>query len=268
MTQPGVSKHLATLESHIGKKLFERTTRKLAPTEFGKFLYEQVNSPLQQLEKVAYYSNKRARKERQAISIGCTEDFFQQELIDKIYSFDMYIATYFASEKELLEALETEKVQLLLGVKAKGPYEHQLLPFKKEELLLLCSKDIEFPEGIEQDETALKKYLKKQHWFLLSNEQEDLKTYWSANFETDFKIVPRYVLPSYTHIVEVLQHNSGCSIVPRHYCEKVLQNKQLKEVLITPRKVEQQLFYSYKLKNRQLPEIKQFIEKLGNNNEG
>ena len=42
MTQPGVSKHLAALESHIGKKLFDRTTRKLVPTEYGDFLYSQI----------------------------------------------------------------------------------------------------------------------------------------------------------------------------------------------------------------------------------
>ena len=81
MTQPGVSKHLSALESHIGKKLFERTTRKLAPTEYGKFLYSQINNPLSELEKVEYYSGQRAKKQRSAITIGCTTDFFRKELI-------------------------------------------------------------------------------------------------------------------------------------------------------------------------------------------
>ena len=100
MTQPGVSKHLSALENHVGKKLFERTTRKLAPTEYGKFLYSQINNPLQELEKVEYYSSQRAKKQRSAITIGCTTDFFKKELIHQIYSFDMYIVTHFGNEKD------------------------------------------------------------------------------------------------------------------------------------------------------------------------
>ena len=83
MTQPGVSKHLASLEHHIGKKLFDRTTRKLTPTEYGTFLYSQVANPLKELEKVEYYSNQRAKKIRSSITIGCTSDFYKKELAHK-----------------------------------------------------------------------------------------------------------------------------------------------------------------------------------------
>lgn len=125
LTQPGVSKHLSALESHIGKKLFDRTTRKLAPTEYGKFLYAQINNPLEELKKVEYYSNQRVKKMRSVITIGCTSDFYKTVLKDQIYSFDMYVLMHFGNEKELIEALETEKVQLLVGVKKHTIYDHE-----------------------------------------------------------------------------------------------------------------------------------------------
>src|SRR5690606_32348576 len=152
MTQPGVSKHLSALEGHVGKKLFVRTTRTLAPTEYGKFLYSQISNPLQQLEKVEFYSGQRTKKVRSAITIGCTTDFFKKELIHKIYSFDMYIVTHFGTEKELTEALETDKIQLLTGIKKYSTYDHQFTYLKSEELELICSDSIDIPEGTEKNE--------------------------------------------------------------------------------------------------------------------
>ena len=39
ISQPNVSQHLAALESYMGTRLFERTGRRIVPTEPGKLLY-------------------------------------------------------------------------------------------------------------------------------------------------------------------------------------------------------------------------------------
>ena len=262
MTQPGVSKHLSALESHIGKKLFERTTRKLNATEYGKFLYSQINTSLQQLEKVEYYSNQRVKKVRPAITIGCTKDFFNKELINKIYSFDMYIVTHFGSEKELIEALELDKIQLLVGIKKHNNYDHQFTFIKKEILELISSTNIDIPIEIKKNEKLLIKWLQKQTWFLYDNDQTDIKKFWDTNFNTIPKIIPRYILPSYVDIIEVLKSNTGFSIVPKQLCE----NKPIKIPIKSNKTIEQSLFYSYKLKNSSLTEINQFIDKMKKTN--
>ncbi len=262
MTQPGVSKHLSALEHHIGRKLFERTTRKLTPTEYGKFLYSQINTPLQQLQRVEYYSNKRAKKARSAITIGCTSDFFNRELIDKIYSFDMYIVTLFGTEKELIEALEKDEIQLLVGVKRHNIYEHQFTPVGSEALVLICSTTISVPTDVKKDNITTIQWLQKQSWYVYDNDQADIKKYWQANFNKDPKIVPKYVLPSYLSIIEVLKSNTGVSIVPKELCEEELENNLIKTPFRSAKKTEQILFYSYNLKNANLKEINQFIQKM------
>lgn len=264
ITQPGVSKHLSALENHIGKKLFERTTRKLEPTEYGKFLYSQINTPLQQLEKVEYYSGQRAKKVRSAITIGCTTDFFNKELIDKIYSFDMYIVTRFGSEKELIEALELDKIQLLVGIKKHNIYEHQFTYIKSEILELICSTSIDIPIEVEKNDNQLIQWLEKQTWFVYDNDQEDIKKIWEAYFNANPKIIPRYILPSYTNIIEVLKNNSGFSIVPKQFCLELLKDNLIKAPLKLAKPTEQKLFYSYKLKNTNLKEINQFINEMKN----
>lgn len=266
MTQPGVSKHLSALESHIGKKLFERTTRKLAPTEYGNFLYTQINNPLQELEKVEYYSGQRAKKERYAITIGCTTDFFKKELINKIYSFDMYIVTHFGTEKDLIEALEMDKIQLVVGIKKYDVYDHQFIYVKNETLELICSEDIEIPKNTERSEEEFIKWIQKQTWFTYDNNQNDIKKFWDTRFNTNPRIVPRYILPSYLDIIETLKNNSGFSIVPKHLCEEGLNKNLIKTPIKSSKKIEQKLFYSFKLKNSNLKEIRLFIEKMKKTN--
>ncbi|WP_192348875.1 LysR family transcriptional regulator [Algoriphagus sp. Y33] len=262
MTQPGVSKHLAALESHIGKKLFDRTTRKLVPTEYGDFLYSQINNPLHELEKVEYYSGQRAKKERAAITIGCTTDFFKEELINEIYSFDMYIVTHFGNERELIEALEMDKIQLLVGVKKYDIYDHQFKFIKNEELELVCSQGIPLPKNQGQDDLELIKWLQKQTWFTYDNNQNEIKKYWESQFSTSPKIVPRFILPSYMDILEVLSINSGFSVVPKHLCVKGLSQKLIKTPIKSSNRIEQKLYYSFKLKNSNLKEINLFMDQL------
>ncbi len=262
MTQPGVSKHLSALEGHIGKKLFERTTRKLAPTDYGTFLYHQINSPLEALQKVEYYSSQRTKKPRLSISIGCTTDFFQKELLPKIYAFDMYIVTQFGTEKELIEALELETVQLLVGTKKQTNYDHQYTFMDSEELTLICTDTIEIPENMETDAPPFIKWLQKQPWFSYDNDQEDIENYWDAKFNTSPKIIPRYILPSYKDIVHAIQANTGFGIVPSYFCTEEGNQNLVRSSLQTSHKLEQKRYYAFKQKNKNLKEIQVFMEKM------
>ncbi|WP_162555970.1 LysR family transcriptional regulator [Reichenbachiella versicolor] len=265
MTQPGVSKHLLALENHIGKKLFDRTTRKLTPTEYGKFLYSQISNPLEQLQKVERYSGKRVKKTRSAISIGCTSDFFSSDLIDKIYSLDMYVATAFGTEKELIEGLETENFQLLIGTKRYSVYDHLFTKIRSEELILIGSSSISIPSGLENDIDQLIGWLQKQTWFVYDNDQSDLKKFYKAVFDRIPKVVPRYILPSYQHIVESIKHNDGVSIVPKRSCENEIGRGLVNELFKASRPVERNLYYSCKSKNSNLSEINQFMDKINSN---
>src|SRR3954467_8322353 len=50
LTPAGVSKNVARLESHLGVRLFHRSTRRLALTESGERFLRQVDAPLLALQ--------------------------------------------------------------------------------------------------------------------------------------------------------------------------------------------------------------------------
>lgn len=114
----------------------------------------------------------------------------------------------------------------------------------------------------QEKETQLVTWLQKQTWFVYDNDQADIKKFWETNFNKSAKIIPRYILPSYINIVEALKNNSGFSIVPKQYCEDYLKENLIKLPFISTKLIEQNLFYSYKLKNRNLNEINQFMDEF------
>lgn len=262
MTQPGVSKHLSALEQHIGKKLFERTTRKLTATEYGKFLYSQINNPLKELEKIEYYSGKRAKKEKDAIIIGCTRDFYNSELKNIIYDFDLYIVTQFGTNSQLIEALENDKIQLSVGIPSHTKYDHQFAYITKQEFVLIASTSLNIPTEIEKDKTLTAKWLQQQDWFVYDNNLSDIKPFWELNFNNPPKLIPRYILPSYIAIIDALQYTNGIAIVPKHLCVHALENNQLHLPVESLKSSEQKLYNSYLTKNSALSEINTFIKKM------
>lgn len=262
MTQPGVSKHLAALEHHIGKKLFDRTTRKIMPTEYGKFLYAQVTNPIKALEKVERYSNKNLKKQRAAIVIGTNNDFFKKILSDKIYQLDMYITLCFGTQQELAEALENNKIQLLAGVHKYDTFPHSFTPLGKENLVLVASNKVAIPESSSTDNTQIVKWLNKQTWFSYDNDMAYINKFWQANFHTKPPIVVRYVLPSLTDIVEGLQHTEGVCVLPSYVCQQAINTGRLQSPFAHLKPVTQGLFYSCKKPHENLSEIKLFKENI------
>ncbi|SED06289.1 DNA-binding transcriptional regulator, LysR family [Tenacibaculum sp. MAR_2009_124] len=262
MTQPGVSKHLLALEAHIGKKLFERTTRKLTATEYGKFLYNQINTPLEQLKKVEHYSNQRASKTRHAISIGCTIDFFEKELVHKIYSFDMFITVQFGTEKELIKALEYDQVQLVVGVPKYNSYDHKFESISNDSFELVCSTKTIIPEQLIANRKKLNQWLQKQTWFVYDNDQKEIKRFWEQHFHSKPKIIPRYILPSYTNIIEALKTNFGFSIIPKKLGKEAIENNMIKIPIKLEKTMHRHLFYSCKSKNINDKEVKYFMNRL------
>ena len=179
-----------------------------------------------------------------------------------MYSFEMYIVTHFGDEKALIEALEMDKVQLVVGIKRHHSYDHQFTYIKNEALALICSNTIDIPKDIEKNDQKLINWLQNQTWFIYSNDQDELKKFWDAKFNVVPKIIPRHILPSYIDIIEALKINNGFSIVPKHLCEHDLMNNVIKSPLVNSPTPEQKRYYSYKLKNSNLKVINQFIEEM------
>jgi DNA-binding transcriptional LysR family regulator len=81
ISQPGVSLHLSSLESYVGHQLFERKPRRLAPTEYGKLLYNSIVDAINNLQEAEKNFQKGTRKNTPSVTIDmCFETFLATQL--------------------------------------------------------------------------------------------------------------------------------------------------------------------------------------------
>lgn len=103
ISQPGVSLHLSSLENYVGYKLFDRTGRKMVPTERGKVLYNFTIEALSKLEEAEKNFQRSTEKHTPTISIGMCFETFQITLEQYISSLPFNVIIRFGEYPEWLK---------------------------------------------------------------------------------------------------------------------------------------------------------------------
>ena len=114
ISQPGVSLHLSSLESYVGYKLFERTGRKMLPTERAKALYNAIYEPISKLEQAEKTFQKSTEKNTPTISVGMCFEMFQATLEKHISSLPFNVIVCFGEYPEMLDNLDKGIIDLVV----------------------------------------------------------------------------------------------------------------------------------------------------------
>ncbi|WP_343329751.1 LysR family transcriptional regulator [Polaribacter staleyi] len=231
-SQPGVSVHLNALEAYVGKKLFERTSRKMIPTEDGKFLYEYIIESLKKLETAEQHFKRTTQEKNPSLNIGMCSEMFQLIIEPEIPKLDFDLVARFGAHTDLIKDLNNGILDLVITPKKQ--YEKKSLveytPFSKERIILIA--------GNKTDTTKIQEHLKsnnlkkledellKNTWYSSSNEMEHFRRFWFENFNKKPAFKPNYILPNITSIIRCLHNGNGLAIVPDFLCqEQILRNE-------------------------------------------
>ena len=82
LTQPAVSQHVAARESALGNPLFQRTPRRMVPTEAGQRLYTQIAGAIDKLESIPHKNS--TAETSQTIRIGTPQELLTDRLLGKL----------------------------------------------------------------------------------------------------------------------------------------------------------------------------------------
>ncbi|WP_434035685.1 LysR family transcriptional regulator [Formosa sp. 4Alg 33] len=231
-SQPGVSVHLNALEAYVGKKLFERTSRKMIPTEDGKFLYEYIIESLTKLEIAEQHFKKTTQEKNPSLNIGMCSEMFQLIIEPEIPKLDFDLVARFGSHIDLIKDLNNGILDLVITPKKQNEKKSlvEYIPFSKERIVLVA--------GNKTDTTQLQEHLKsndlnkledellKNTWYSSSNEMEHFRRFWFENFNKKPAFKPNYILPNITSIIRCLNHGNGLALVPDFLCqEQILKNE-------------------------------------------
>jgi DNA-binding transcriptional LysR family regulator len=234
ISQPGVSLHLSSLENYVGYKLFDRTGRKMIPTEKGKVLYNFIIEALTKLEEAEKNFQRSTEKNTPTISVGMCFETFQITLEQYISTLPFNVIIQFGEYPEMVESLEKGILDLIITPQmvVKNAIEYQA--FSSETIVLVGGREIDDLEfnSIEKNESIeeIELWLKQQKWYGTTGDMEHLRSFWQLNFNKHPDFRPNYIVPNLNSIIRCLSSGKGLAVVPDFLCRKEIDNGLIKMI--------------------------------------
>jgi LysR family carnitine catabolism transcriptional activator len=121
ITPSGLSVLIKELESRVGFRLFDRTTRRVELTPHGRELLTVIQRNLEELDVAIANIGRSAKRDRQSISLGITPLVAANILPPAIREFrkqrpDVRIQPFDADLPTLIQMVETGKIDMSLGI--------------------------------------------------------------------------------------------------------------------------------------------------------
>lgn len=265
ISQPGVSLHLSSLENYVGYKLFDRTGRKMVPTERGKVLYNFTIEALSKLEEAEKNFQRSTEKHTPTISIGMCFETFQITLEQYISSLPFNVIIRFGEYPEMVENLEKGILDIIITPQMvpKASIEYQ--PFSSETIVIVGGNQTDEKEfqAIEKlnDTEAIEIWLKSQKWYGTTGDMEHLRRFWQLNFNKYPDFRPNYIVPNLNSIVRCLSSGQGLAVIPDFLCKKELESGQIKLIWKGKAPLENTLHFATRKKTIYADEI-ELIKKI------
>ena len=266
ISQPGVSLHLNSLEAFTGYKLFDRSARKMVPTEKGKILYNYILDPLKKLETGEQHFHKRSQDERATISVGMCFETFQYTLEEHIASLPFNLIIKFGEYPQMQQDLDNGLLDLIITPQKGDQQNLQYQPFSKERIVLIAGgkTDVAGLEALirQGKMKAAAGLLKQQRWYSTAADMDHLKNFWLKHFGEHPDFSPNYIVPNISSIIRCLSNGTGFSIVPDFLCAEAIASGKVKLVWEGAAPLENTLYFGTRKKTIYQEEIGQLEQLL------
>lgn len=266
ISQPGVSLHLNSLEAYTGTKLFDRSARKMVPTEKGKILYNYIIAPIKKLETGEQHFHKRALDERPTISVGMCFETFQYTLEEHIPQLPFNLIIKFGEYPQMQQDLDNGLLDLIITPQKGSQQNLHYESFSKERIVLIAGSktDTSFLDTLLQEKRIKEAaaLLKEQMWYSTAADMDHLKNFWSRNFGEHPDFSPNYIVPNISSIIRCLSDTTGFSVVPDFLCAEAIASGKIKQVWEGTMPVENTLYFGTRKKTIYQKEIDQLEELL------
>lgn len=247
ISQPGVSLHLNSLEGYVGYKLFDRSARKMVPTERAKVLYSCITEAITKLENAEQHFHKSSHSNKATITIGMCLETFQFTLEQHISSLPFNVSIKFGEYPEMMKELENGLLDLIITPQKNTHVNLEYKPFSKERIVLVAGSK---QDTKELDELLKKKktdeaevWVKNQIWYSTASDMEHLKKFWVLNFKKQPDFRPNFIVPNKCSIVRCLTNGKGFAIIPDFLCRNELKTGKIKLAWTGNERIENTLYF-------------------------
>jgi DNA-binding transcriptional LysR family regulator len=269
ISQPGVSLHLSSLESYVGYKLFDRTGRKMVPTEKGKVFYNFIIEALSKLEDAEKNFQRSTEIHTPTISVGMCFETFQITLEPYVSTLPFNLIIQFGEYPEMLENLDKGILDLIITPQTGTTTNIEHEAFSSERIVLMAGMDTneeEFDQLVKAgDINLVLDWLKAHKWYGTTGDMEHLRRFWQLNFNRYPDFRPNYIVPNLNSIVRCLSGGTGLAVIPNHLGKKEIENEQVKVLWEGYNLLQNTLYFASRHKamhSEEIQTIKNLIRKV------
>jgi DNA-binding transcriptional LysR family regulator len=253
LTQPAVSQHIASLESVLGIKLFERMPRRMLPTEAGKRLYNQAIAAMETLEVIA--TQNTFADTQSLIRLGTPQEFFSEWLVKRLPEDDkIRFTVQFGLADELIEQLVADDLDYVIATQKIARSEIEYQPIYQENFWLVAPPKTEIPiqrEILQVDLTPLEEWLTKQPLISYAEELPIIRRFWRVVFSRRSQMQAQYIIPDLRGIRSAIASGLGYSVLPDYLCQEWITEEKLALILKPIKAVTNQIWLAYRKSERQ-----------------
>lgn len=255
MSQPAVSQQISMLEAHVGYKLFNRKSKGVEPTEYAKLLNNLIIDALDRLENVESGFRAKAEDSKRLISIGVSKDLFNSFGSTLISKFDLIDFT-FAEDDVLFSLVDAKKLDFAVVTKRFDTFDTIYEIIGKIKLVVVGSTNLDvsdFRQKLKSDNAVeIEQWLNDQKWYSHDARIPHVKLFWLHAFNKKRPaIVPNYIIPSESEMLEMLSRNSGIAITWNCNSRKYIKENKL-QLLWNSFHVPEEYVYLLSAKNNNL----------------
>jgi DNA-binding transcriptional LysR family regulator len=263
LTQPAISQHIATLEAVMQQPLFQRTTRKMIPTEAGQQLYSRLAPAMDGLEDLSQHLKLPLATTFPALRIGVLQEYFGAAALERLSTAPLRLLVELGSTGALIEALTQGRLDLVIASQHLGNKELDYVKIDSEEFVLVAPMQQEMPRKLgKQPSRELEDFLLELDWISYSAELPIIRRFWHLAFRRRPPIEPRMIAPNLLLMRKAVELGMGVSVLPRYLCEDALKKKRLKILWQAATPVLNDLWAVTRKVDRHKPELKTTVALL------
>jgi DNA-binding transcriptional LysR family regulator len=228
LSQPGVSLHIQNMENELGTKLFHRTPKLVKPTQAGEAFYHRAKQLLKLYEEARHEIQQLQNTVTGSLKIGASFTIGEYLLPKLLAEYareypSVGIEVTIANTEEITKAVQRSQFDIGLVEGEGAPADLQVLPFLKDELVLVAS--VGHPLALRKNITA--EQLHDQVW-IWREHGSGTRAYSDQLIEEwGLRIKHAYIFSSSQGVKEAVMEGLGIAMLSRLIVDRELENGEL-----------------------------------------
>lgn len=238
ISQPTISQHIATLEAHIGQKLFLRKSKGVIETDEGRMLNNILSGAMTTLEEIEYQIINKSSHLKCTVTIGISEHLYKTFLCRLFFELGDYVHITFGNSSSLIRDVEEGRLLYAIVPGETNTFDLICDPLFDQHLVLVATHDIDLPDLntlIKEEPDRAERLLTNQIWYAHDTNSNYIKLLWMSIFNQNRpSIVPNYVVPNEFEVLQQMSNRSGLCVSIKQTAQLFEQEGKLKIIDIDP----------------------------------